>query len=244
MILQNERKWGKSSTNGLGSCLTLKVMTITLLQSLQYSCYEAYIYYERRMQNAAGAFRAQQLLLLLVWAWILLDGIRYLEINLQEKCIEESGIAAWFWIGESLCLQGFHTPTISNRIVTTAFGRPPRLCATRTTVSLPAEIDDEYLSTTDGGRQPGNKPSRLTFIIKSLELSAISERFPRPNDDASIANSKRRYTSQDLGLVLGLCTEMNEFLMGLPEHLRYNHYSTTVDVPSWHELQAHILKTR
>lgn len=47
------------------------------------------------------------------------------------------------------------------------------------TISLPAAIDDEYLSTDAGkpdGYQPANVPSKLAFFVLTVRLSDITSR--------------------------------------------------------------------
>ncbi|KAK9234213.1 fungal-specific transcription factor domain-containing protein [Lipomyces kononenkoae] len=69
-----------------------------------------------------------------------------------------------------------------DRLIANTFGRPKLLqiqgsfFTTSISIPLPAPIDDEYLSETAEGRQPANKPSRITFFIHTLQLQEILEK--------------------------------------------------------------------
>ena len=130
-------------------------------------------------------------------------------------------------------------PTAS-RLVSNAFGRPLRLPEI-STVPLPTEIDDEYLSTTLQGRQPQGTLSKITFMIQTLKLSAIADKSMSPKDHSLPANVR---DCSNLGTVLDISTEMDRFLERLPAHLRADAHSCYSDPPSCFELQAHVLRAR
>ncbi|KAK9369864.1 fungal-specific transcription factor domain-containing protein [Lipomyces kononenkoae] len=70
----------------------------------------------------------------------------------------------------------------ASRLIAITFGRPKLLPIQESffipnlAIPLPAPIDDEYLSETGEGRQPANKPSRVTFCIYTLQLQEILEK--------------------------------------------------------------------
>jgi hypothetical protein len=128
------------------------------------------------------------------------------------------------------------------RIVATAFGRPHRLPEPNT-VPLPAEIDDEYLSTITEGQQPVNSYSKMTFLIQTLKLSAIADK-ALSHKEHYVQKDMRDWSNQDLGLILDVSTEIEQFLAGLPVHLQADTHSNYGSLPFCFALQAHVLKAR
>ncbi|KAF2668487.1 hypothetical protein BT63DRAFT_425801 [Microthyrium microscopicum] len=131
---------------------------------------------------------------------------------------------------------------ILDRLVSNAFGRRLRISET-STVPLPAEIDDEYLSTTTQGQKPPGTQSKITFMIQSLTLSAIADKSMSPRDRSRPVNV-RDCSNLELGTILDISAEMDGFLERLPLHLKADAHSNYCDLSSCFELQAHVLKAR
>ncbi len=121
------------------------------------------------------------------------------------------------------------------------FGRP-LLLPKEFSVPMFAEIDDEYLQATvvdepgpsgaqgrfQEGQQPDNKPSRLTFAIKSAELSRVTDKAAVLHE-AHMKSGRQEYSAAELGTVIDICDSIAEFEAALPRHLQGDSNSAATD---------------
>ncbi|RDW77811.1 hypothetical protein BP6252_05864 [Coleophoma cylindrospora] len=104
-----------------------------------------------------------------------------------------------------------------HRMASHAFGHhtliPPQ------NIPIPAEIDDEYLSDTQDGRQPSGISSRLSFLVWNLRLNSFLIKVDFL-ETRSATHSTTAGKIDDLGVILDVNSELDQFLEGLPNHLR------------------------
>ncbi|KAE9372615.1 hypothetical protein N431DRAFT_439694 [Stipitochalara longipes BDJ] len=144
----------------------------------------------------------------------------------------------------------WHACVLLDWLTCISFERPPTL-SRDSPISLPALIDDEYLSETGEGQQPPNLPSRLELFVYGLRLNNIREKLPM-HKAQNVQTGKRTFSGQDIGTTLQLMTEIDRFVDTLPYHLRADHSSlehTRSVLPAAgsdnrFELQARVLKAR
>jgi hypothetical protein len=141
-----------------------------------------------------------------------------------------------------------YNPLTVSRLSATTFGRPVLHCRPHT-IPSPEPIDDEYLSEFDEGHQPENSPSRITFFIYNLKLFDILDEVLRTFYSHGYQNLAQDGTvtpSQYLSDVPRLCSELDQFVEGLPSHLKVNHNMGAVedDSASCFHMQAMIVKSR
>jgi hypothetical protein len=134
------------------------------------------------------------------------------------------------------------TKLTSSRLVAYGFGKGLRIHDLGE-VPYPAEIDDEYLSTTEEGVQPRGVPSQLTFFRITHSLSDISDVMFGLRDSTS-SDHGSKYLNHDLGMVLDGCARMDKFLEELPAHLQLGSTSYKSHGYDVFQLQARILYSR
>ena len=89
---------------------------------------------------------------------------------------------------------------------------------------LPLSINDEYLSTTEEGKQPEGKPSLIDFVIYTARIPEISDGMKRlmikAQTDAHAANLQGKcHPGPDPTEVLRLNSVIDDFLHDLPKHI-------------------------
>ncbi|KAI3573491.1 fungal-specific transcription factor domain-containing protein [Fusarium oxysporum f. sp. albedinis] len=142
----------------------------------------------------------------------------------------------------------WHNCVALDRLSATTFGRPVLHCRPHA-IPLPEPIDDEYLSEFDEGCQPENSPSRIAFFIYSMKLFDVldeilhkfySHRYQNLAQDGTVTSS------QYLSDVPRLCSELDQFVEGLPGHLKADRDMGAVEdeSASCFHMQAMILKSR
>ncbi|KAH8668533.1 fungal-specific transcription factor domain-containing protein [Xylariales sp. PMI_506] len=131
---------------------------------------------------------------------------------------------------------------VQDRLAAVGFGRRLRLLPVQD-IPLPAEIDDEYLSSTKEGAQPKGIPSRLTYYNYNLRLSTIGDKGLLLQDPRSECGSGVG-PDQSLGLALDISSEMDMFLERLPPHLRSSTMTQDPTRRNCFELQRAILRSR
>ncbi|KAM0817626.1 putative Transcription factor domain-containing protein [Seiridium cardinale] len=129
-----------------------------------------------------------------------------------------------------------------SRFTGLCFGRHQFLVSS-SSIPLPSEIDDEYLSSFDEGRQPKNSSSRLTYFNQSFKLSTIGDRWQKLNDK-HIQESTGRYSTQELGTIVDIYAEIERYHEQLPAHLQGDGFSRAFEDSKCFKLQAHTLKAR
>jgi hypothetical protein len=109
----------------------------------------------------------------------------------------------------------------------------------------PAEIDDEYLSDTQDGHQPSGIPSRLSFYVHNLRIYDFLAKVDFLETHRA-ASSTRKRNSNDLGSILDVNSELDEFLESLPDHLQTegNNRFAPDSQNSCFNIQARVLKSR
>lgn len=133
--------------------------------------------------------------------------------------------------------------TIDYRLSATTFGRPVLHCGPNL-VPLPQAIDDEYLLEVGEGRQPDDKPSRMSFFIQSIALfdilnDILTKFYSHPN------RSQAEMPSEYLTEIPRLCSRLEGFLDGLPQHLKIQQNSEKPGGPAnCFQVQSQILKSR
>ncbi|GAB1320014.1 Fungal-specific transcription factor domain-containing protein [Madurella fahalii] len=116
------------------------------------------------------------------------------------------------WHGGCVPLDQILASTFGRTGITQSVTQPP----------LPLAIDDEYLSTTQEGRQPDNVPSRMELILQSarnlevVEALRTAARSPR----LKISYTGGEFTVPDPTFVLRINSMIDDQLESLPPHLR------------------------
>ncbi|KAK9780129.1 putative Transcription factor domain-containing protein [Seiridium cardinale] len=131
---------------------------------------------------------------------------------------------------------------VLDRFTGLCFGRHQFLVSS-SSIPLPSEIDDEYLSSFDEGRQPKNSSSRLTYFNQAFKLSTIGDRWQKLNDK-HIQESTGRYSTQELGTIVDIYAEIERYHEQLPAHLQGDGFSRAFEDSKCFKLQAHTLKAR
>jgi hypothetical protein len=136
------------------------------------------------------------------------------------------------------------------RILTNTFGRPGMIVPGLSQVPLPLPIDEEYLSTTEEGRQPEGLPSRMDMhnysmkILEILDEMRSAARAPR----LKIKQSDHEFSIPDPGVLLRLSSKIDDLLEGVPPHLRldadYSSMALTEDAVKCFRIQGHALRFR
>jgi hypothetical protein len=127
-------------------------------------------------------------------------------------------------------------------MIANTFGRP-RLLSGKEQIPLPAQIDDENLPESGEIQHTGGTPSKLDFFIYTLKLSSIMDRVPPP--EAHFLRSAA-HSGQELGTVLDINTELDNFSESLPRHLVISPSDGPISsrYGDCFELQANVLRTR
>lgn len=107
----------------------------------------------------------------------------------------------------------------------------------------PAEIDDEYLSSTEEGRQPEGVPSFMTGNIYFYKLFSIGDR-RHELEESYIQQKKERYSGQELGVALDILSDLDRFFEDLPDFLKPGGYVTACKYRNAFEMQANTLRAR
>ncbi|KAK3985203.1 activator of stress genes 1 [Cladorrhinum sp. PSN332] len=135
-------------------------------------------------------------------------------------------------------------------ILSSTFGRAPMISRATSQLPLPLPIDDEYLSATEEGSQPDGVPSRLDLAIYSHKTVAIMEAMHSQDRThrLKINHGTVEHSVPDPSGILRLNSMIDDFLDGLPEHLRPNaDYSRMMvrqeDIP-YFMMQSQVLKSR
>jgi hypothetical protein len=110
-------------------------------------------------------------------------------------------------------------------------------------VPLPAEIDDEYLSSCKEGHQPDGIPSQLAYFTQTLKLSAIVDKW-KISSDMNNKEEPSRFSFQDLGKVMDCYAEIERYRDELPTYLRGQGTNLGVQRASCFELQSDTLRAR
>ncbi|KXX75529.1 Activator of stress genes 1 [Madurella mycetomatis] len=116
------------------------------------------------------------------------------------------------WYGGCVTLDQILASTFGRAGITHTVSQPP----------LPLAIDDEYLSTTQEGRQPDNVPSRMELILWSVKQLEIMDamrtavRAPR----LKISRTGGEFTVPDPAAVLRVNSMIDDQLEALPPYLR------------------------
>ena len=106
-----------------------------------------------------------------------------------------------------------------------------------------AEIDDEYLSSTEEGRQPEGVPSLMTCNIYFYKLCSIGDR-RHELEKAYDQQKKGRYSSQGLGIAIEILSELDRLFEDLPDFLKPGGYIPTCRYRDSIEMQANTLRAR
>ncbi|KAK6068255.1 transcriptional regulatory protein [Seiridium cupressi] len=131
---------------------------------------------------------------------------------------------------------------IHSRFTGLSFGRHQFLVPS-SSIPLPSEIDDEYLSSFDEGRQPENTSSMLAYFNQAFKLSTIGDRWQKLNDK-HIQESTGRYYTQELGTIVDIHAEIERYHEQLPAHLQDDGFSRALEDSKCFKLQAYTLKAR
>ncbi|KAF5681232.1 hypothetical protein FHETE_21 [Fusarium heterosporum] len=126
----------------------------------------------------------------------------------------------------------WHNCIALDRLSATTFGRPV-LHSRRHAIPLPEPIDDEYLSESDEGCQPENSPSRISFFIHSMKLFDILDEVLRlfySHGYQNLADDGTVIPAQYLSDLPRLCSELDQFVENLPDHLKPGSYMGAVEV--------------
>ncbi|KAL2130112.1 hypothetical protein VTI74DRAFT_6891 [Chaetomium olivicolor] len=136
------------------------------------------------------------------------------------------------------------------QIIASTFGRPTMTLLTQSQVPLPLAIDEEYLSTTEEGRQPDGIPSRIemiNYIISTMdvleEMRAVL-RAPR----LKVGRADDEFSVPDPTALLRINSKLDYLLEGMPPHLRVNAdlsaLQLTDDAVQCFRIQAHAIRFR
>lgn len=135
-------------------------------------------------------------------------------------------------------------------ILSSTFGRGPMISRAVNQLPLPLAIDDEYLSVTEEGSQPEGVPSRMDLalysnnIITIMEAMNSAERTPR----LKLAHGSIEHSVPDPSAILRLNSMIDDFLDGLPEHLRpdadYSRMMIHQEDHSYFAMQAQVIRFR
>lgn len=134
------------------------------------------------------------------------------------------------------------TPYVGYRLTAATFNQTSLIPKTQVFPS-PAEIDDEYLSSTDEGRQPEGVPSFMTCNIYLYKLFSIGDR-RHELEEAHYQRKKGRYSSQGLGIVMDILSDIDRLFEGLPEFLQPGGCVPTCRYGDSFESQANTLRAR
>jgi hypothetical protein len=137
-----------------------------------------------------------------------------------------------------------------DQILSTIFGRPGAIFPGLTQTPLPLAIDEEYLSTTEEGRQPDGLPSRMDMINYTVKLLQVVEEM---RASARMPGIKLKTGSQDFSLpdptaVLGIDSKIDDLFNEMPAHLRvdadYSKLPLNEDQVKFFQSQSHALRFR
>ncbi|KAJ7268767.1 fungal-specific transcription factor domain-containing protein [Mycena haematopus] len=164
-------------------------------------------------------------------SWLYLGlGIRFLQERGEHRRKREGHK---FTAQDELWKRAFWCLLSLDRTVCSFLGRPSAVHVEDYDVELPLEVDDEYWDHPDPEqrfRQPPDKPSLVTFFVCHIRLCEILG-----------STLRRLYASKKSRVLMGLVgtdweqravseldSAMNEFLGGLPDHLRWDPNRTGV----------------
>lgn len=134
------------------------------------------------------------------------------------------------------------TSYVDYRLTAATFNQAPLIPKTQV-VPGPAEIDDEYLSSTKEGRQPEGVPSFMTCNIYFYKLYSISDR-RHELEEAYIQQKRGRYSSQELGIAMDILSDLDRLLEDLPDFLKPGGYVPACRYRDSFEMQAYTLRAR
>ncbi|KAK4034444.1 activator of stress genes 1 [Parachaetomium inaequale] len=109
-----------------------------------------------------------------------------------------------------------------DQIVSSTFGRSGLIFPGLTQTPIPLAVDEEYLSTTEEGRQPDGLPSRMEMLIYTVKTVEVLEemraaaRAPR----LKLNNQGHEFSMPDPSALLHLNSKIDDLLEQLPLHLR------------------------
>ncbi|KAJ8104425.1 fungal-specific transcription factor domain-containing protein [Lipomyces tetrasporus] len=213
---------------------TLDMSTLSIVQLLLRGIYLLYTPYTDRCWNIASvAIRIAQN--------IGLDTPRLHEES-PNQLVREMRRRVWY------------TCVAVDRLIANTFGRPKLLQIQESffirnlSIPLPAPIDDEYLSQTGEGRQPANKPSRITFSIYTLQLQEILEKLHDVETKYIAYSNKVRTWNRSIRT---LKRDVDEFLQALenfelwlPHYLHADESLSRTYEDHCFKTQAAIMKSR
>ena len=136
------------------------------------------------------------------------------------------------------------------RILAGSFGRAGQIYPGLTKAPLPLAIDDEYLSTTEEGRQPDGIPSRLELVhITAKTLEVVDEmRNALRAPSLKIKHWDEDVTVPDPTAVLRVNSQIDDLFQGLPPHLRvnadYSKMPLNDDEVKFFRIQTHAIRFR
>ncbi|KAK4123139.1 hypothetical protein N657DRAFT_645869 [Parathielavia appendiculata] len=137
-----------------------------------------------------------------------------------------------------------------DQIITNTFGRPGMIVPGLTHIPPPLAIDEEYLSTTEEGRQPEGLPSRMDMNIYSMKILEIMEemRAAARAPQLKLKQSEHEVLVPDPGVLLRLSSKIDDLLDGVPPHLRleadYSQWALQEDEVTCFRIQGHALRFR
>ncbi|KAK9249787.1 fungal-specific transcription factor domain-containing protein [Lipomyces tetrasporus] len=222
------------TSHRLISVETLDMSTLSIVQLLLRGIYLLYTPYTDRCWNIASvAIRIAQN--------IGLDTPRLHEES-PNQLVREMRRRVWY------------TCVAVDRLIANTFGRPKLLQIQESffirnlSIPLPAPIDDEYLSQTGEGRQPANKPSRITFSIYTLQLQEILEKLHDVETKYIAYSNKVRTWNRSIRT---LKRDVDEFLQALenfelwlPHYLHADESLSRTYEDHCFKTQAAIMKSR
>ncbi|KAF8210525.1 fungal-specific transcription factor domain-containing protein [Mycena galopus ATCC 62051] len=158
-------------------------------------------------------------------SWLYLGlGIRFIQERGEHRRKREGHK---FTVEDELWKRAFWCLLSLDRTVCSFLGRPSAIHVEDYDVELPIEVDDEYWDHPDPEqrfKQPPGKPSVITFFVCHIRLCEILG-----------STLRRLYASNKSRVLMGLVgtdweqravseldSAMNDFLRGLPDHLRWD----------------------
>ncbi|KAK4464105.1 activator of stress genes 1 [Cladorrhinum samala] len=135
-------------------------------------------------------------------------------------------------------------------ILSSTFGRGPLISRAVSQPPLPLAIDDEYLSATEEGSQPDGVPSRMDLAIYSTNIIAIMEAMhsPERTPRLKLAHGGIEHSVPDPSAILRLNSMIDDFLDGLPAHLRpgadYSRMMIRQEDYSYFAMQGQVIRFR